>query len=191
MFLNAKYIVSRKRMKAIKEQVIEYRSALKEIELYKILEKAYSNKGIKLMLLKDICQLLEDNMNAYSNLVYPEKTTFTISSDKDITVTYTTGTNINTEVSNLSRGEGNSFDLLLLISLIQLIPDDKRVNVCILDEVCANMDTPTRKYIHDNYFPVLRQIVPHVILLDTSDIPIEYADVITVEKKGNESTLTV
>jgi DNA repair exonuclease SbcCD ATPase subunit len=178
-------------MKAIKEQVIEYRSALKEIELYKILEKAYSNKGIKLMLLKDICQLLEDNMNAYSNLVYPEKTTFTISSDKDITVTYTTGTNINTEVSNLSRGEGNSFDLLLLISLIQLIPDDKRVNVCILDEVCANMDMPTRKYIHDNYFPVLRQIVPHVILLDTSDIPIEYADVITVEKKGNESTLTV
>jgi peroxiredoxin len=98
--LNAKYIVSRKRMKAIKEQVIEYRSALKGIELYKILEKAYSNKGIKLMLLKDICQLLEDNMNAYSNLVYPEKTTFTISSDKDITVTYTTGTNINTEVSN-------------------------------------------------------------------------------------------
>jgi hypothetical protein len=53
------------------------------------------------------------------------------------------------------------------------------------------MDMPTRKYIHDNYFPVLRQIVPHVILLDTSDIPIEYADVITVEKKGNESTLTV
>jgi energy-coupling factor transporter ATP-binding protein EcfA2 len=96
------------------------------------------------------------------------------------------------DVRNLSGAESNSFQLLCLISLLPLLPDNERVNLVILDEPTSHQDVVSRELFHTRYIPVLREVVPSVYVVDNHRDPLpKDAKEWVVQKQGGVSSLLV
>lgn len=63
--------------------------------------------------------------------------------------------------------ESNSFQLLCLISLLPLLPDNERVNFVVLGEPTSHMCPVSRSIFNERFLPVLKgcQIVPSVFVI--------------------------
>lgn len=166
----------------------------KAVPIAESLKRAFGNKGIRVMLLNQLANLLATRMNTYSHLVFPEPMSFRFElTDKscDIIVTRNAGTKheVESDIRFMSRGERKSFSLLVMYSLLPLTPNRDRLNVVILDEMTANMDQPTRSKVFTDFIPALRDVVPHIVIADTGIHHIDDAREYTVVKKGSESKL--
>jgi DNA repair exonuclease SbcCD ATPase subunit len=161
-------------------QLEDVDTQLKDYEVLRCLQEAYGNKGIKNSTLLDICSRLESNLNYWSWSVFPEPIHFAIEvshSKIDILAYRNPCTDFErvSDVRHLSGGESRAFNLLLLLSLLPLIPSSRRLNIVVLDECTANMDNQTKRLVFEQYIPLLTDIVPHVIVLDTGTTPIDGA----------------
>ena len=158
------------------------------------LKRAFSNKGIRVMLLNQLTAQLANRMNKFSHLVFPEPMSFRFDLTEkscDIIVTRNSGTKheVESDIRVLSQGERKSFSLLLLYSMLPLIPQANRLNIVVLDEMTANMDGPTKLKIFRDFIPALRDVVPHIVLADTGNLEIDDAREYTIIKKKNVSRL--
>ena len=94
------------------------------------------------------------------------------------------------DVRHLSGAESRAFSLLFMLSVLPLIPSNRRTNLCILDEFEAGLDEPTRNLLVSQYLPTLNQIVEHIIFITPNNIPEDKSvnrRTITVVKQGSKS----
>lgn len=179
------------RLQAKIDKLEKYRTAFPVVEG---LKKAFSNKGVRVLLLSKLASVLSTRMNANAHLAFPEPIAFQFEiTDKtcEILAIRNPGEkhSVISDIRTLSRGERKSFCLVLLYSLLPLLPNDRRLNLTILDEMTSNMDAPTKQKIFRDFIPALREIVPHVIIADTGNLELDDAREYVVEKVGNTSTL--
>lgn len=154
----------------------EYEECLRQIEklkpltdkkkLYESLTKAYGARGLRTIVVAKICSLIEDNLNNYRNLVFSEPFLFSIkATEQGVAIIVDRGNGVISDVRNLSGAESNCFRLLFILSILPLLPSDKRTNFLVLDEPTAHHDEVTRTLFRERFLPSICELVPHVFCI--------------------------
>lgn len=178
----------------LSDRIGELNSKVEDLDALKVLEGAFSKKGIELILIKSLCSSLEQQVNKYSKLIFPEDYTFTFELDTNFSILVTRVHNSSAETSDvrkLSGAERKLFSLVLLISLLTFIPKSKRTNLLVLDEPTAAMGEDNKASLI-RFLPVLQSIIPNIIVitpLDKQDYAVINPKVWTVQKKGLQSRI--
>lgn len=183
-----------KSFKRLEERKLELKQSADDLEVLEMLVEAYSNKGIKLLLIKQIAALIEKNMNKYANLVYPEsvKFHFQVVNDREFNILQERtqrGKKKTADVRTLSGAESRAFSFLLPLAVRPLIPFERRLNVMVLDEPTANMGTNRRELFIKSFVPKLNTLVPHCIIITTYDEHYPNSVEYTVTKEKGVSRL--
>lgn len=164
-------------------------------KIISILQKAYSNKGLKAQAAEGVCRLFQINLNHYRDLIFFEPFEFSVVATEQgiaINVDRNNGKpDAVSDVRHLSGAESNAFRLLSFISLLPLIPYARRLNLAILDEPTSHMDAAYRNLFKERFIPVLRELVPTVIIISPHEDDIcENSFKWTITKQDGVSTLT-
>lgn len=162
--------------------------------IYKELAKAYSNKGLKSIVANKICHILEQNLNEYRHLLFYEPFEFFVkSSDKGLDIVVDRRNNKVSDVRNLSGAESNSFRMLMMLSMFSLIPDERRFNMCVLDEPSAHSDEVSRNLFLTSFLPVLQECVPNIYVIspNPTDFVEGASEWLVKKQKGVSTVLTL
>jgi DNA repair exonuclease SbcCD ATPase subunit len=175
-------------------KIAEIKPEVSDKKLFDILLKAYGTKGLRSSAANSVCQLLQTNLNHYRDLIFAEPFTFEVSASESgvsMLVDRNNGKSDSvSDVRNLSGAESNSFQLLCLMSLLTLLPDNDRVNLVVLDEPTSHMDSVSREIFNERFLPVLREIVPSVYVISPhSDDVCPNSNEWIVQKKSGISSL--
>lgn len=165
-------------------------SKLEDKPLVEALIKAYSPKGLKIFVMQNLAEKIVQNLNAFSHLLFPEPFTFDITIEQNVFSIWAKRGDKISDIKYLSGAESRAFSLLWMISILPLIPNDRRCNLIILDEVTSGLDEPTQDLLINKFLPELNHIVPHVIFITPSHADYPVVDrTIKVIKERNCSTL--
>ncbi len=181
----------KKNAKKLEQDISELKPNVEDKQILDTLVKAYSTKGLKTLVANQICTLLETNLNYYRDLTFAEPFTFTVhASETGLSIMVDRHNGVVSDVRNLSGAESNSFRLLFLLSILVLIPDERRLNVVVLDEPCSHADEVSRQIFLEKYLPALQEIVSHIYVITPhlSD-NIEGSSLLVVKKENGKSTL--
>ncbi len=186
--------VYKRELEAVEVKIEKLKPSATTKKLLEILIKAYGPKGLRAVAADSICSLFQTNLNHYCDLIFAEPFVFDVKASESgisITVDRNNGKPDSvSDVRNLSGAESNSFQLLCLISLLPLLPDNERVNLVILDEPTSHQDAVSRELFHTRYIPVLREVVPCVYVVDNHRDPLpKDAKEWVVQKQDGVSTL--
>ena len=163
--------------------------------LVKILETAYAPKGLKNIVMANLCSKVEKNLNVYAPLLYSEAVRFTLDvSETQLNILITRvfdGKEVTCDVRRLSGAESRQFNLLFPLALLPLVPSNQRLNVMVLDEPTANLDEAAVDLFSNRFLPKLKELVPHVIVLSPNLLPIdvEEAETLWVVRENGVSSL--
>lgn len=167
--------------------ILEKRNQLKHVQA------AYSPNNLKLQAAETIVRRLEDSLNRYSALVFLEPMKFQIRTQKDgISAIVTRNNGETSDIVYLSGAEANCFRMLFAVSLLPLIPEEKRTNFMILDEPDSRCSVASRGHLIREFIPILRQIVPHVFWITPKSID-DFHDyrLLTIVKEKGSSRMEV
>lgn len=184
------YITQKKKLV---ERIDKIKPMIEDKRILEVLVKAYSSKGVKTNVANEICALLEQNLNAYSSLIFNEPFVFTVSVDSGgMSMMVDRGNDHVSDVRSLSGAESNAFRMLFVLSLLPLLPSEKRINMLTLDEPCAHMDSVSRsKFLHV-FLPVLSEVVPHIFVITPNlDDYCEGSTAWTVVKEKGKSRVLI
>jgi len=164
--LKAEFKLLSKQREEASQKVEEFAPLIKKMKRFKILSKAYSNKGLKLNAMHEIVYGLQQNYNKYAQLIFAEPFKFTVNAKDDgVHIMVDRGQGNVSDVRELSGAESDSFRLLHFLACVIMAKDDRRVNLAILDEPDAHMDQATTNLFVERYVPFLRKLVPHVFII--------------------------
>lgn len=170
----------RERIRDLSDKVEAIGPVLAERKLYETLKAAYSPNCLKLQAADKIVNRLEESLNRYSSLVYLEPMRFEIRTDKSgITAIAIRNNGERSDISQLSGAETNCFRLLFALSLLPLLPENKRTNFLVLDEPDSACSPVVRSHLIREFLPKLCEVVPHVFWLTPSSID-EFQSHITI-----------
>jgi hypothetical protein len=97
------------------------------------------------------------------------------------------------DVRYLSGAESRLLSLLSLLAFLPLLPDNLRSNICILDEMEANLSRSSRELFIRKSLPVLQKMVPNIFIitpLTAQDFYIPEAKNLRVVMQNGVSTIT-
>jgi len=182
------------RLKTLKVKSKKLKKICDNIPVIEAIIEAYSNKGIKLLVIRQLAAMMEKNMNNYSSLLYaePTKFKFEVKDERNFNILLcrkVRGTNTQEDIRTLSGAEARAFSFLLPLSILPLIPNERRLNLMVLDEPMANMGEARMQLFTESFIPKLSTIVPHLIIISTDNENYPNANVYTVVKEKGVSTL--
>ena len=189
------YSTYKEQLSTVKKRIENMGSIPDDIRLLKILEQAYSNKGLKNIVTARFCSSIERNLNAYSPLLFSEQVRFQIeveTNNLNILITRTLhGEVVTTDVRRLSGAETRHFNLLFAIAVLPLIPEHRRLNVMILDEPAANSDSQSIDMLCSKFLPKLKELVPCTVVISPVELPLddEDANFVTVKRSNGISEI--
>ena len=164
--LKAEFKLLTKQRDEASAKVEEFAPLIKKLKRFKLLVKAYSNKGLKLNAMHEIVYGLEQNYNKYAQLIFAEPFKFRVEAKEDgVHIIVDRGQGNVSDVRELSGAESDSFRLLHFLACVIMAKDDRRVNLAILDEPDAHMDLATTGLFVERYIPFLRKLVPQVFII--------------------------
>lgn len=137
----------------------------KKIELVNKIINVFHPKGFRLEKIKYFTKVFESTLNKFAPYVFIEPFQFAVNVEKRDLQIIATRSNKSSDVRYLSGSESRCFQLLCLISILALLPQNKRTNICILDEMDAGCDEITTKMFYESFLPELRNIVPSIIVI--------------------------
>lgn len=183
------------KLEALKEKMRLAKAKVADLDVLKLLEKAYTagTGGLKSLAIQTICDKMAQKTNQYAPLIFPEdyRFSFELGTQFSILVTRTyKGEQITTDVRKLSGAESSMCSLLFLIVLLTFVPKAKRSNSIILDEPNANFGQEMTEALI-RFLPVLNKVIPHIIVI-TPHSEHDYGEsarYFTVVKKGNNSKI--
>jgi len=134
--------------------------------LLELLLKAYGAKGLRTIVANEICGLIEAGMNHYRGLVFAEPFVFSVrASEQGLSIIVDRGNGKVSDVRSLSGAESNFFRMLFVLSVLPLLPSDRRTNFLILDEPTSHADEVSREIFKERFLPAIQQIVPHTFVI--------------------------
>ena len=160
------------------ETLIELRAKLEKLapmiekrKLFEILYKGYSSTSLKLKAVEGRLKQIENKLNEYSPLVFPEPMHFTLTTSKQGVVALVTRMTAKqtTDISIMSGAETNCFRLLYAIAIMPFIPQSRRTNFIVLDEPESHCSESVINHMRENFLPVLRQIIPNIFWITPLD----------------------
>lgn len=190
----AEFKLLTKQRKALDEQIDKLLPLTQKLSLFKTLAKAYSNKGLKLYAMNNILYQLQQHYNEYASLIFAEPFKFTVMAKEDgVHILVDRGHGNPSDVRELSGAESDSFRLLHFLACVIMAPDERRMNIAILDEPDSHMDMATAGILFaERYIPFLRTLVPHIFLITQKGKHMHSnCDYLTIEKKNGISKLKV
>lgn len=140
-------------------------------KLFEILYKGYSNTSLKLKAVEGRLKQIENKLNEYSPLVFPEPMHFTLTTSKQGVVALVTRVTARqtTDISIMSGAESNCFRLLYAIAIMPFIPQSRRTNFIVLDEPESHCSESVIDHMRENFLPILKQIVPNIFWITPLD----------------------
>lgn len=188
------YEYKRKARERLEAEIAEAEPFVEDVPILETMIKAYSNKGMKQIMIRMIAQRVEKMMNEYAPLVFPEpiKFEFDVSSATSFEIRATrkvNGVNVTSDVSTLSGAESRSFSQLTPLALLPSIPHERRLNLIFFDEPLTNMSEARKALFIQSYLPKVNKLIPHVIVTTTENEFIEGAHVYEVVKQNSKSRL--
>ena len=174
------------------KRITELADGAKDSDVLGVLADCYGPKGLRVLAVKNIAQAVQDNLNAMSPYLCPEKMEFELNAaahnSMEISVERSDGRK--SDVRHLSGAESRVFQLLWTAATLPLLPNDRRCNVAVLDEFEAGVDDVTRELMIGEYLPKLNTLVPHILFLSPYETKPEIGRrVLQVEKRGGISTV--
>lgn len=175
----------------LKRKIRKLKQQLEDLEVLEVLDRAFSsNSGVKQLMIRTLCRVLEAQVNKYAKFLFPEDYVFEFDLDTQFTITATRrfrNKELVSDVRKLSGSEAGLFDLALALALMTFQPPSSRLNFMILDEINANF-SPAMTESFINFLPVLNKVIPHLIVV-TPQSNHNYGDVnyMTVVKTGSKS----
>lgn len=179
------------RLLQLKEKRASLKSKLAERPELELLYQAFSRQGVEALMIKALCARIEQQVNKYARLIFPEdyRFSFELETQFNILVTRKYGKReVVSDVRKLSGAESLLFSLVLLVSLLSFVPPKNRSNLLILDEPTATFG-PEMIEAFVKFLPILNSVIKHVVVIT----PLPYhkyegANVWTVVKRGGQST---
>lgn len=178
----------------IQARIEELQDGLKDLEVIRIVEQGFvSNAGVKQLQINAACYALEAQVNRYAQYLFPEpyKFEFDLTTQFQILVTrQVSKEQLTSDVRKLSGSEAALFDITLALALISFLPNSRRSNLMILDEMDAKFG-PVIEDMFTRFLPKLQQAVPHIVVI-TPKVDTHYGDAVnyfTVVKQGSVSRL--
>lgn len=176
----------------MKDRAIELKEAAADEPILKELVTAYSNKGIKKMMIQRCALMLQRQVNKFVRFVFSEDFTFEFKYDTklDVLVHRKYNKTVKTsDVKRLSGAEKRLFTLLLVVARYTLTPKNQRTNLLILDEMEANMG-PEAIQNFLKALPVLNKIIPHIVVITPNPtLHVDGARFFTAVKKRGVTSL--
>lgn len=187
----AEHALYREELATTEKSIAKYTTSVDDKKVLDVLLRAYSSKGLKTIVANHVCQLLESNLNFYRGLIFAEPFSFSIlATDTGMAINVDRGNGMVSDVRNLSGAESNCFRLLFIISLLPLIPSDRRLNMIVLDEPTAHMHLVTRQIFVERYLPALMEVIPHIyVITPNSDETVKGAEEWIIAKRNGVSSL--
>jgi len=176
----------------LKESLSKLKEQLDEREVLEILHEALGRHGAEALMIKAVCQRLEQQVNKYARLLFPEDVTFhfDLETQFDIVVKRKYGKKtIASDVRKLSGAESLLFSLILLIALLAFTPPKNRCNILVLDEPTANFGQEMVDAFV-KFLPILNSLIPHIIVITPKpNSPYPGSKIFTVVKKKGQSQI--
>jgi DNA repair exonuclease SbcCD ATPase subunit len=189
--LSSELQVTKTNLEELQKQALELKPSVEDKKVLETLVKAYSTKGLKTLAANSICNLLETNLNTYSNLIFMEPFTFSVKvTETGMSIIVDRQNGAISDVRNLSGAESNSFRLLFVLSILTLIPDERRINMLVLDEPSSHQDEVSREVFLTKYLPILQEVVPNIFIItpNISDY-VKGSSLLIVKKEQGVSTV--
>lgn len=163
---------SRSAMKLQYKELVEVSKKLDELKgideeskLYENLLSVYGSRGLRQRHIETFAQLYKNNLNSYSSYIFKEPIKFELQVGRNNFNIIAYRNNKSSDISLLSGSESRCFQLLNCISLLSFVPKHLRSNVIILDEIEANMDRQSRELLSSEFIPLLKSIIPCVVII--------------------------
>lgn len=178
-------------LKSLIEDIEKIKPQIARKRLFEVLLKAYGAKGLRTLAANEICGLIETNLNHYRGLVFSEPFEFSVSaSETGLSIMVDRGNNKVSDVRTLSGAESNFFRLLFVMSILPLLPDDRRTNFLILDEPTSHADDVSRAIFRERFLPAIQEVVPHCFIISPhTDDYLEGSSEWLVKKHNGVSTV--
>lgn len=151
--------------KKLVEEITELKKYAKDHKLLTVLKKALGRDGFRTKRLESTLELFVDNLNSLAPLLWREPFKFEIETGPrkcDLVI------HRNKQDGNaftLSGSEQRRWQLLAGLSMLRLLPNNRRCNTIILDELEANMDESIRHRMMNDFIPELLKTVPNVVIV--------------------------
>lgn len=184
-----------KRVAENKRKARELEEKVQDEPSYRALMQAYSNKGVKTLLVRKIAEKLEANLNRFAKHIYSENFEFKLEvTDTQFHVWVIRRSGIKgktvSDVRHLSGAESRLFNLLFVLALLPTIPAKRRFSCLIMDEPEVGMDAETLEAFTTKLLPALAEVVPSVVVITPkNDYVTDGARVVTVVKEKGQSRL--
>ena len=156
---------------SINQKLAKLLPLIEKRKLFEILYKGYSNTSLKLKAVEGRLKQIENKLNEYSPLVFPEPMRFTLTTSKQGVVALVTRVTAGqtTDISIMSGAESNCFRLLYAIAIMPFIPQSRRTNFIVLDEPESHCSESVIEHMRENFLPILKQIVPNIFWITPLD----------------------
>lgn len=176
----------------VEKKLADLQDLINNKRVIETLVNAYGPKGLKINAINNITRTLEMNFNQMAPFIFNENFQFELATDStgiDVIVHRPKG--YSSDVRMLSGAESNCFKMLFLTSMLPLIPNDRRVNMIVLDEPMANGDQITKEKFITDFVPYLRTVIPSIYILTPDDDNYDEATNWLVTKEKGESKVTL
>ena len=178
----------------LEDKIAELQPVIDAKKVAECMYKAYGANNLKSVAVAKVLQRLQEQMNAYSHLVFPEPMHFEFEIEPTgISALVTRMISGRTsDIYSLSGAETNCFRLLWAISILPFVPDSHRPNFMILDEPDNSCSPAVREHLIREFLPVLRDVVPNVYWITPQNADLfDDATIWTVVKQDGKSTLEI
>lgn len=181
-------------------------SALKKQEnLLCAIEQAYGNNGLRLLRLRRVMKFVMARLPFYTSRLFTEKglnfeancETGSVEIVARRTVFDSNGEiikSITHDISALSGGEKKRLSVALVLALADCVPDKKKSNILILDEIDANLDTEGQHLFGAELLPSLKERYESIFVISHSEglqQSAYYDQFWKVSKTNHNSVITV
>lgn len=164
-------------LKALTNRKKDLELDLFDMPILKVFDEAYGQKGLKNLAIQRVCNIIETNLNTNKSLLLAEQMRFEIIvSETEMHILAHReyqGEKSDADIRRFSGAESRAINMLLAMSILPLIPGDRRLNIMALDEPTANLDPPAIELFVDKFLPKLLELVPHVIVLSPDKLQLD------------------
>ena len=187
-----------KKAKAAEEQLQDFEKLKSRLALLDVLYVAYGDRGLKLKQITTICKKLVERLGAYSHLMFQERNLkFSQNTEKDnfdiMAIRTYEGKTKKVDISEFSGGERKRLVPGLVLAQRDLLPNNKKTNLLLLDELDANLDSIAKQAFVNNLLPLLKKkfestlVVAHSSEMESSIYDKRWR----IDRKLGQSTINV
>lgn len=192
-----------RKLSDLKPKVDELKEVQQNVRILKGICLAYGKRGLKVRKIKEIIEAIKVRLPTWVGLMFTQRG-FRID-------TYGNETNLGFQVvqsyhdakgkakerrydiRKLSGGERTRMMVALILTIIDIVPDNKKTNMLFLDEPEAGLDAVNRSLLAELLIPLLQKRKPSLFLIAHSlEVPrSNFSTEITVTRKNAQGSIQV